>query len=582
MSQLNKAQIPLAVEHHTKLDLPFDHATTSMFMLLQPVYYRHTMKRENLHLKFSSVVRPNPIVIPTFGRLRQNIRHFFVPYRLVFPNWDDFSAQTIASNYANSSQVSSVPYTTPDEIVTMFFGTGTDLANQTTSTDYDFKYASSNWLLTRKGRHFYKILYSLGYDILPADKQGFRWNMLALLAYARVYLDWYANSQYLNSAITLHLEQIFKYNDPTSPLKLTATDIYQILSFILPALYNTNGYFEAAWDTTSPGVPVTGQYSAMTFRDPTVISNISVLTNSLGNAEMYQGASTVQSVGSQYLHTALQKLQNYQRRHALAGARSIDRILAEYGFQPENLRINRSIYIGVMSNDIDIKSIFATANGTDGLTGSVVGDYAGAGLGAGSGDVQFQNDEEGIIISIQSIQPSGGYYQGYDRNNRHISRSEFFVPDFDTLGVQPIEKGEVYVSRDLESFAIDATAYTQPFGFTGRYGEYKRSINRVSGDLSFDSVLAGGSAWHLMRSFSDRYFNGSVSNVVHTEDFCRGTDAENYMRLFTYKDYEVDPFNVFIHVDATSYAPCASLTDGYEWDLDTKKVTMDSNGPKLN
>lgn len=77
-------KVPIAVEAHSKLDLPCDHASTGMFMLLQPMFYRHTLKTERLDLSFTSTIRPNPLVVPTFGRVRHNLRHFFVPYRLVF------------------------------------------------------------------------------------------------------------------------------------------------------------------------------------------------------------------------------------------------------------------------------------------------------------------------------------------------------------------------------------------------------------------------------------------------------------------------------------------------------------------
>ena len=226
MSTLNQTKVPIAVESHSKLDLPFDHATTSMFMLLQPVYYRHTMRTESLNLKLTSVVRPNPIVVPTFGRIRQNLRAFFVPYRLVFPNWDSHQADVITSNYSHSSQVVGVPMFDYNCFLDMFTNSSNGLMTITTDATaiandlWDLKYNSDYYVFTRKGRNFYKILYSLGYSILPSDKNHkVPFNALAFLAYCRVYLDWYANAQYLNSATVLMIERLLKLSGINNQLR---------------------------------------------------------------------------------------------------------------------------------------------------------------------------------------------------------------------------------------------------------------------------------------------------------------------------------------------------------------------------
>lgn len=109
MANLNKVDVPVAVEHKTKLDLSFDHVTTMGFMRLQPVGYRHMMKTEHLNVTANSVVRPAPIEVPFYGSLVQNLRGFFVPYRLVFPQWHAFHEDVIGTNYGANSLVSKPP-----------------------------------------------------------------------------------------------------------------------------------------------------------------------------------------------------------------------------------------------------------------------------------------------------------------------------------------------------------------------------------------------------------------------------------------------------------------------------------------
>ena len=206
-------KVPVAVEAHSHLNLPTDHISSGMFMLLQPMYYKHTLKTENNQFLFTSEIRPNPIAVPTFGRIRQNLRHFFVPYRLIFPNWEEFTSDVIASNYTNSSQVTGVPYMDFDVFYKLFttsaFQLSTVVTTPTTSPrNYDFIATSGDYRkFTRLGRNFYKVLRSLGYAIVPASKgTGDEWNALALLAYAKAYCDWFTNSQYLNDAGSLNLK----------------------------------------------------------------------------------------------------------------------------------------------------------------------------------------------------------------------------------------------------------------------------------------------------------------------------------------------------------------------------------------
>ena len=586
---LNNAKIPIAVSKRTNGDLPADIVTTQQFMLLQPLYYHHMLPTESSRFNINAVVRPQAMIAPTFGRCRLNLRAFYVPYRLVFPNWYSFSNQTIASNQQYSAIVSSPPYFTANDLITLFTSSSYQLTSVITTGTPDFIINNTMYLFTQLGRYFYKVLYMLGYDLVgkTSGDTTFVFNAFALLAYARCYCDWYANSQYLNSADYLALQRYFAYNQPTSALHLTDADLYKVLLFVRPAVYNTNGYFEAAWD--KPSSPNNYQYPTPVFTDIDDNHTTNIRIDSAGTPVMRQSSASNSTIGTQYIHDALKKLTDLQRRHAISGSRDIDRFLASYGIVNEALKLQRSIYVGYQSIDIDIQSVFATANGSatlpNGSYNSVVGDYAGAGLGRGVKDWDFQADEEGIFIVISTIQPSGGYYQGYDRINRRFAREDWFTEEYDSLAVQSIEKGEVYISKDFDTFSSDANDYSGHFAFTSRYGEQKRSINRVSGDIALPSITAGGDSWHLMREFNDLYFNNSVANIVHDEDFCRGTDALQYDRLFYYvgtdKDHR-DPFNVFAHVECKNHAPYSSLFDNYEFDSNGKDVTLDVNGPKLN
>lgn len=590
MPNLNKVRIPIAVNNRTKLDLSCDHLTSMRFMTMQPVFYRHMIKGE--HLSFDSIanVRPAPMPVPTYGRCTMNLRGFFVPYRLAFPHWHSYYDDVIASNYGNSSIVGDVPLLSHAVVSSYFLENGSSYLNSVlgTSADYDFSIGGNYYKLTQLGLQRYKIFYSLGYDITGSakDPTSLNFNALALLCYARIYADWYSNTQYLNSADILKIEQLCSYNDPSGQLVLTEQDLDSIFKVLDAVVYDSNGYFESCWD--NPVSPNNGQYSSLSFIDPTGISPTAVTIDTLANGTPYmkQASSNYTNIGTEYIHTALKKLNDYVRRHALAGALNIERVLSQYGIQTDYLKLQRSIYVGCDKVDVNVGEIYATAAGVNGSDSSVVGDYAGRGFGASKKSWDFTCDEEGIFIVIASIVPSGGYYQGYDRNNRHgvdgDGKKSFFVPEFDSLGVQVIEKGEVFVSREDSWTGMDPSAYAVTFGFCGRYGEYKRPISRVSGNLAFPRIMAGGSSWHLMRDVSSDFLNIGVQK--HSLQFSRGGDSWQYNRVFNDQFAELDPFFVFFHFDVGSYAPCKPLFETYEFDDEdkSKQIDLRTNGSALN
>lgn len=572
MANISRIDVPVAVNNHAHLDLSCDHVTTQQFMTLQPVYYRHMMKTEHLNVTANVAIRPAPMVVPVYGSIRACVRAFYVPYRLCFPQWHSFYDDNIGSNDSRSSLVDKPPYFESSSLYSLFTDSNYGLTNAGSSTDFDFEDSNSNYyIFTAKGRRFYKILLSLGYALIPSKLE---FNMLGLLALCKIYVDWYAPSQYLDTANVLSIQQYLSYNDPTTPKNFTTAELFQIFDFVDNVRYRSNGYFEDAWD--NPVAPTTSQSSSFTFFDVSTNSN-SVTTLSDGTPVMQQSGPSVLNIGTQYVHDVLKKLTSYQRRHALSGARSIDRVLNQYGIQTDYLRQMRSIYVGCQIVDVDTGSVMATAAGSNGSQDSSVGDYAGAGFGKGSKTWDFTCDEEGIFMVLSSIIPSGGYFQGYDANNRMLDKTQFFVPELDSLGTQVVEKGECYVSNK-SSFG---TGYDGTFGWVGRYGHYKRPLNRVTGDL-VTSIMNGGNSWHLMRVFNDDGWQNDVVNVSHSYSFLLGKDYNQYMRLFQYTKAVVDPFYSYYHFKVDSYAPCKSLFETYDFDEQGKKISTDVNGTTLN
>ena len=611
MSNIQNVSVPIAAQHKTKLDLSCDHLTTMNFMQMQPVYYRHMIKGESINLSTFAKAQLMPMQLPVLSKMRLNLRAFFVPFRLVFPKADAFFADTLASGNVKSGLVTSEPKIKNSVLVNLFYDTvsqhhGLATIVQATATNpdpvYDFKIFDSNLdnpvmiKLTTKGKAFVKVLWSLGYR--------WNWNMddeteysaLGLLSFARVYYDWYTNSSYLDTNSILALDRAFNYNEPDL-YYVSVTLLESILDLAWIVQYDNDAYFNAAWD--NPMSPISTQQSIFTFNDVSIdkvndnyqgyVTNdrSSTVENRMNTPVMRQTTSTYPYLGTQYLHDALKALQNFSKRHQLSGARVIDRTLADWGFGSNALNCSRSIYVGAQSIDIDTGQVLSTANTSTDPDVSNLGTYAGAGRAAGSKSWQFECDEFGLFVVTASIVPLGSIVQGCDRNNLKQSKFDFFNPSLDGLATQAISRREIYMSPNGDFGGRTGEDYDDGvFGFVGRYGEMKRPISWLTGDASLQSLVAAN-AWNMFRLFSDESFvdssiQPSAAAIVHSLDFTRGSDWQQYNRIFNYTSADFDKFIVNFHFAVGSFAPCRPLFETYDFDELGKQITLAANGSKVN
>lgn len=597
----SKSVVASAAVNHSKLDVSSTHITTGNFMKLQPVYYRHMLPGEHIKGVGNVLSRLAPVAVPTYGRCRLNMRAFFVPFRCVMPNWNEFIVDTIASNNTSSSIVPSSPIL-PNSVIVSLYTTlispgniglysrkldpnDTDDADIISAGTYDFSYNSNYYLFNARGRWMYKVLTSLGYRPIWNTKDDFNFSALGLLSLCKVYLDWYANSAYLNHQIYLSVMQLLKYNDPTAGLVLTYTDLLNISTMLKQINYDSgNDVYLNAWD--NPMSPNNGLSTKFSMEDLPLYyggnpsTSVEMASSGYQTPYMKQSAASQQGIGTQYIHQALKAMTDYVKRNQLSGAYAVDRFLSRFGINLDSAKVDRSVYIGASSVDIDFGTVMQTVNTAGAGNPSNLGDYAGQGIGRGSLNFDFKCDEFGLFLVTYSIIPVAHLYQGFDRNNLHVLKQQFYQPEYDNLGCSAISKGEVYVSKN-NSFGSPAD-YSNVFGFAPRYYEYKQKTDYVTGDFVLASVMAGGDSWHLNRQFDDDSFANGITDLTHSYDFVTGYDAGQFDRIFQYTDSSIDKFYLVFNFAAESLAPCKSLFDTYKFDELGRELTLDAGGAKVN
>ena len=165
-------------------------------------------------------------------------------------------------------------------------------------------------------------------------------------------------------------------------------------------------------------------------------------------------------------------------------------IKARYGFDPYAPQY-KSTFIGSASAPVQVNPITTTADTLDsaGDNGTPAGRIYGNGIAQSSNDVfEFDVKEHGIIMGISSFVPDVDYSSyGINLFNQKINREDYFQPEFDNLGKQPLSS---LVFNPWKLTTIQGTSnhkltlVNTVLGWFPRYIEYKTSVDEVHGQLN--------------------------------------------------------------------------------------------------
>lgn len=298
------------------------------------------------------------------------------------------------------------------------------------------------------------------------------------LAYQRIYNDFYRNQQWEKADPTC-FNVDYLYNGGLMDNKEVSN------------LFNLRyRYWQKDWLTSAlPSV----LYTEGIFHLPTYtngLQNPSISSSSVEVADM--AAFSVADIKSAF---ALEKMLEATRR--ANGLDYSSQIAAHYGFKVPESRRDCAQFIGGFDNTVAISEVISTANGTavdpttKASSPSVTGQMFGKGIGSmNSGKINFDVKEHGLIMCIYSIAPQVDYNAEFmNPFNRKLDRMEYFQPEFQNLGLQPI------LQSDL-CFTTNTDVNNGILGYTSRYAEYKNSRDLVFGEFqSFGSL----SAWTTPR-----------------------------------------------------------------------------------
>lgn len=580
-----------------KFNLDKQVVTTTDFGIMKPIECFPMVPGDEFNFFYSQFTRLMPMPVPTFGDIRSKVRGFFVPNRLLDPDWLSFISNNTVGGADGTLKTPSIKKISLLSLAAIFclkvdgsygsndFAVLQDrLTNPNTTTkpwDFVVFYNTSFYYFkfTPKGRRVYDFLQSLHIGFALSDVVNESYASLnrviylgnisvqPILAFIKLYLDWIVPSRFVPNhadqsfALTCNSTDFTNYFDVGNRISGTSEQGLKVnrLRSLLEPLYcfYENDYFTSSWQSPY-GDEVDRPYSTSVggfdenLSEPAIGSVQSLggggtPTLAIGNSD------NVSSNFGYYGLLALGALQDMVNRGKLSGSKVQDYLLATYGIKPSDAALNISTYLGCHTDTIKIGDVMALA----GTEQNSLGQFGGKGIGYSSNGFRYKAEEHGYFIVTHELSVKPSYIDGMMPMFKQLDRLDFFQPEFDSLGCDALPIREFNCN-----FIETGTSNTDTvFGFVPRYARLKVNHDVVSGDFRVRSLNAGLDSWYLSRKFPS-----SDANLFKeiNEQFCLSTTdspLQNLDYIFNDSTNDADHFYMIFVCRNTAYRPMLSLSD---------------------
>ena len=552
-------------------DLSYRNILTACAGQLIPCMVKDVLPSDKFKINLSWFSRTAPLNTCAYTRIREHVDCFFVPYRLLWRYSDlmftgTASLQSAFSFRANDINVPKGPSICPP-CFTKNSVNKLLKANVLTGNINSYTLTDDGCMDRKLGT--VKLLDSLGYgDFSPllnneSTKVPLSYlNAFRLLAYQKIYSDFYRNEQWEDSKPTTFNVDYFAPNnvqvdvldnivkDITSrPLNFDNYDAYNNNVFSLryanyPKDYVTGILPQPQFEGTSYApVTITSETNDLSFTTTNVTSDTGislqvvdgeVVTKSSVDATRQItlkdvfGPNALNQIYGNLSILELRKAQALQRWKEITNCHKKSykaQLEAHYDVNVSNDRSDMVRYLGGNVQTLNIGEVVNTN-----LADSNPTTIGGTGQGSGNATIDFTAPEHGIIMAIYYAEPILDYSTIVDPFNLKTENESFFIPEFDKLGMQPLSVYDVssdktfidnYVSRNHHEF----------LGYVPRYAEYKTSLDKVSvsAQKAFSSWVCPLDAKSLLSTG-----NNKLSN----------SDGPLFGYRTTYQMFKIRPFQL--------------------------------------
>lgn len=419
--------------------------TTNMGQLI-PLTWYEALPGDTIQQRSNMLIRLSPLLAPVMHPVRVRVHHWFVPYRLI---WDDFED---------------------------FITGGEDGLDATTPPTFAGGAITEGTLEDYMG--------------IPVSTGCPAYSALPFRAYNLIYNEHYRDQQLVtevaiskgngtDATTVKNIQRVSWEKDYFT----TARPYEQLGTEVTIPLAGS-----ADVDSTGDGAP-TFDYDNQTGKkiNAKATSAVEVETAPSGADNMVWNdpklvadlsSATGVSINDLRLYLALQR---YKENRNEFGSRYTE-YLRFLGVRSSDARLQNPEYLGGGRQLLNFSEVLSTADsGTD-----VVGSMRGHGItGLRTNRYRRFFEEHGLVMTLMSVVPKAIYSDGLHRSWSKTTKEDYFQKELAHIGDQAILDGELYA---------DAADPTTTFGFQSRFDEYRHMPSGIAGE--FQSSL---NHWHYAR-----------------------------------------------------------------------------------
>ena len=452
----HQSMIPKEAIPRSKFDRSHGYKTTFNSGLLIPFYWDEVLPGDTHKVAATTLARLATPIVPIMDNFWAETFFFFVPYRLLWENWEKFCG-------AQDNPGDSTAFTTPKVDVTAatgytelslfdYFGCPTKITNAVNTwkpNAFNFRAYNLIWNEWFRDQNNYSsrlvptddgpdsdLIYSL-------ERRGARYN------YFTSCLPWPQKG----TALRVPLES-------SAPVRGSGA----AGTVAVRGPTGTGGF-------TLDSAGATLQYTA----------------TASGGTQLYADMTSIGGTINELRQA--EQLQVLLERDARGGTRYTESIRQHFGVISDDARLQRPEYLGGGRQNINITPVPQTSVSAT----TPQGNLAGFGtFGGSNGGFTKSFTEHGVVIGLISVTGDLSYQNGLTREYTRNTRYDYFWPALQNLGEQAVLKREIC--------ARDSAANDEVFGYNERYGEYKSKLSQVTG-LMRSNATGSLDIWHLAQDY---------------------------------------------------------------------------------